>query len=364
MTRRVDTTDLLEKRVKSRFSHRIIQCYPPAEPEEWSDVVRKTLDTRVNPLQQVESLKEPTEKTVQVQDSQASTEMQHTAQDEPDLEAFATAWSQEVEDLIGNATFQDALRSITDYSKDVQNLFDLLYSPVLALSGVAPRISLPTFVQAAQAARLDGTIRCLFGLPALPFLFLIAAKHLQTRDRAVFNFEIAFDEVSRFSKRSRRNREGAGTGGLGLNAAVLDATPIAGPRRTPKKAGKGALVTAAAKSATVPEWEDRKRAMAAFELLLSLELILPDAFLSSLSLNLTEGSETKSASSSNSKTKATAETRPPLLVQLRPAPTAVRKEYLRVRCIIEPHVLLAVARERARLGTLSTEVVQWANKGG
>lgn len=43
MTRRPDTTDLLEKRVKSRFSHRIVQCYPPGSLEEWKLLVDKAL---------------------------------------------------------------------------------------------------------------------------------------------------------------------------------------------------------------------------------------------------------------------------------------------------------------------------------
>lgn len=43
MTRRPDTTDLLEKRVKSRFSHRIVQCYPPSALDEWKQLVGKAL---------------------------------------------------------------------------------------------------------------------------------------------------------------------------------------------------------------------------------------------------------------------------------------------------------------------------------
>jgi len=45
MTRRVDTVDLLEKRVKSRFSHRMIHVIPPVTESEknWNKIARQAL---------------------------------------------------------------------------------------------------------------------------------------------------------------------------------------------------------------------------------------------------------------------------------------------------------------------------------
>lgn len=184
-------------------------------------------------------------------------------------------------------------------------------------------------------------------------MLLIAAKHLELRaDRSVFNFEMLLAEMTAFLRRSRREREAAGTGGMGLKAS-----DGAGEPATPtKKAQKSQAATPGSGVGRVADdkgssaaWDDRQRAMLAFEELLSLELLLPDAFLSTLSFGPT----------------AIATGAPPPLVKSTLVPaaakaTAVRREYLRVRSVLEPHVVADVAKARGKKGTLTTDVVQWA----
>lgn len=337
MTRRVDTTDLLEKRVKSRFSHRIVQCYPPAKEEDWKQLVRKTLTVGLDTL------------AVQAEEDDVDDTMS-------DGQAFADAWIQATDQLLDDPRVPSFLSSITDLSRDVQVLFEILYLPILELSPSCPHfVTLERLVQSSTSTLYsDGTLSILYDLPTLPFLFLIASKHLQTRDRSVFNFEVALDEVIRFSKRSRRNREAAGTGGLGLRA---------GEDRPPNTEGSTSLSPSKRKQTTInggsqespSEWEDRRKGMMAFERLLDLEIFLPDAFLASLSF--LGGSTTTTRTIDPKKPTTTA-------IVAKTNNHSVRREYMRVRCICEPNVIVTVAKERGRRGTLATEVVQWATRGG
>lgn len=376
MTRRVDTTDLLEKRVKSRFSHRIVQCFPPASDDEWKEVVSKVF--LCAPSQGEES-------------TTASTQEDNT---------LGKEWQQSATSLLQDADFTTLLTRIADQSKDVHHLFTVLYPPIATLPSVPPiALSAHPFILSYAAQQNDATLSSLYDVPTLPFLLLVAAKHLQTRDRTVFNFEVCFDEVARFSRKSRRNREGAGTGGMGLNmdddlsnindnndndlllpdegGAAPSPRRGAGGARRPRAAGAGAVVRAEEGQGGA-EWEDRKRALMAFDQLLALDLFLPDAFLSTLAYGPTAttttatatGPATASATSSKSASRAAgAAVAPVTAVSLRSgagagASGSVRKEYLRVRSVVEPQVVLAVARERGKRGTLGSEVVQWAARGG
>lgn len=48
LTSRIDVTELLEKRVKSRFSHNIIMLKPPNEPSQLVDRLKNILKLRKN----------------------------------------------------------------------------------------------------------------------------------------------------------------------------------------------------------------------------------------------------------------------------------------------------------------------------
>lgn len=338
MTRRVDTVDLLEKRVKSRFSHRIVQCYPPANMHRWKDLVRNVLTAS------------------------------DTTQDNDDDGTFTSAWNQEVVALLENAQFQSNLTSTIELSQDVQHLFSILY-PVISQLSLATSTITPNqphlYAQAQESLLVDETIRQLYHLPTLAFLFVIAAKQLLLRDRVVFNFEVAFDEVRRFSQRTRREREGAGTGGMGLNA---DKGVMAGDdaKQSPKSRRGNAATTSSASSSSgdgsAPShhpWEDRKKAMMAFEHLLTLEIFLPDAFLSTLASGPTSaGTIATTTTTTDAKRQAAQHTFKTSVN----AHSTVRKEYLRVRSVLNSFVVVEVAKERAAKGTLGTEVAQWASR--
>lgn len=296
MTRRVDTTDLLEKRVKSRFSHRIVQCYPPASADQWLALVEDVLKTGCE-----------------------------RGDDVP----FHTAWIQEVDSLLSQDTFTQFLTSTVELTHDVQHLFDVLYPHVSILSPTNPTLAI------ACTDQEDTTIKQLYDLPTLSFLFLIASKQLALRDRVVFNFEVAFDEIMRFSKRTRRERDAVGATLVGRTTDSPSARRKTGDPTT----------------TIVPPWEDRQRAMMAFEHLLDLDIFLPDAFLSTLaSVEKTTSSSTVTGAVSSTHAMRTSAA----------SGSAPRKEYLRVRSAVDSYVVGQVAKARAAKGTLTVDVAQWA----
>ena len=92
LTSRVDTVDLLEKRVKSRFSHRILHVKPPGNYETFERIVRNAL----SPLAQ--------------DDTSISVDQQ---------QQFAQAWQADVSALFTHPHFRDVLRGIYELSNDV-----------------------------------------------------------------------------------------------------------------------------------------------------------------------------------------------------------------------------------------------------
>lgn len=299
-----------------------------------------------------------------------------------------------------------------DLSRDVQLLFQMLYLPIATLDISRPALSVDNFLASEQSIRRDWIASALlYELPTMCFLLLIASKHLQTRDRTIFNFEMAFDEIAQFGRRSRRDREGARTGGLGLKADEHTALVAL----SPSKKGKRTLDSSCCGHAPLADWEDRSRVMIvsrrvetagrillipiitlrktsesgqAFEQLLSLELFLPEAFLSSLSFgpsSLSAGADRVGSNKKNSTSasdtgtgtgrsqhmriltdrsvilSSTATSSTSIAVS---APATVRKEYLRVRSILDPATIADVAKVRGKRGTLQTDVVQWAVRAG
>ncbi|CAO1631191.1 unnamed protein product [Parajaminaea phylloscopi] len=373
MTRQPDTVDLLEKRVKSRFSHRTIHCYPPGTTDDWLRLVKGVLRIRA-PVQPVG-------------DDDGDDDGEKNAR--AALEVFSAAWKEECQSLLSHEAFRRMITRIVDLSRDVQLLFQILYLPLANLDPTRPALVVDDFLASERSFRKDWVRDVLlYDLPTLPFLLLIASKHLQTRDRAVFNFEMAFEEVAQFGRRSRRNREGAGTGGLGLKAdqgsTSVSMSPLASPYRlgrsrgttsssSPSAAAAAAASTLDLKARAPPpsDWEDRDRALIAFEQLLSLEIFLPDAFLSSLSYgptSLTAGNRGSGGAAAAAAAAATTASSPAStdrsVVITSSTSSSVRREYLRVRSILDAATIVHVAKARSKRGTLTTDVAQWATRAG
>lgn len=130
MTSRVDAADFLEKRVKSRFSHRIVHVLPPSF-DQYMILARMALAAG------------------------ASTATE-----------WGRAWLAEVDQLIQDPTFRACLQGLHDLSGDVRLLYQVLTPPVAALSLTAPFLEPDAFARVAAAQRADPLEALLLGTPA------------------------------------------------------------------------------------------------------------------------------------------------------------------------------------------------------
>ncbi|KAI9000673.1 origin recognition complex subunit 4 C-terminus-domain-containing protein [Trametes punicea] len=182
VTARVDTINLLEKRVKSRFSGRMIRTACPAKVGHWVALTRAVLAA---PLESDDG---------------------------------------QVEKFLGDEAALDALRETYALTRDYQMLRRILTSLTMALSLSSPY---PT------AAKLEAAVtrqRCPSRFPPLHTLtypeicLVIAAVHAQTSGHDVFTFEMlheAFKNQVRTSQSAPVHVEGGGIGMVRCSREVL-----------------------------------------------------------------------------------------------------------------------------------------------
>lgn len=127
MTSRVDAPDYLEKRVKSRFSHRIIHVQPPSL-DQYVILARSSL---------------------------------LGGGETPG--SLGSAWRDEVEALVQEPTFRNFLQGMYDMSGDVRLLYQVLTVPVAALTPEAPQLHAQAFLDAAKTQQADGVQAMLLG---------------------------------------------------------------------------------------------------------------------------------------------------------------------------------------------------------
>lgn len=175
MTTRVDAGDALEKRVKSRFSHRIIHVHPPSV-EQYELIARTALRGGYNA-------------------------------------PCDDAWKDRVEvrllltqRLVHDSRFRVFLHGLHDLSQDVRLLYQAMTVPV-AMDTLEP----DAFLASADAQRVDLHSALLLELTELEMAVLITARHLQLRDKEPFTWEMYFHELQQFVQRVRRDLSSAAT---------------------------------------------------------------------------------------------------------------------------------------------------------
>lgn len=300
LTSRVDTVDLLEKRVKSRFSHRILHVRPPGSYEIFERIVRNALSPIHSDTPSLSAI--PPAKT----------------------QAFTQAWQHEIDALFAHPHVRDVLRRIYELSNDIRMVYRIFTPTLCKLSLLDPSLDVTTLVETASIEIGDATTHILRDLTEPELALLIAVKHLQTRDRNIFNFEMCFDELCRFAARDARERQSA-----------TDPTS-----------------TLTGSAVATPFFADRKIALMSFHSLLSLELVLPESNVMSLSV----GNPVARPSASGVGVRGG---------QVgRSNQATIRKEFWKVRCVLAPNVIVEAVRDRHRQVAISSSLVKWASSHG
>ncbi|XP_048341422.1 origin recognition complex subunit 4 [Sphaerodactylus townsendi] len=168
LTCRLDVLELLEKRVKSRFSHRQIYLTSPFDFKKYASVCKEQLSLP----------SEFPEKN------------------------FAQKWNKNVQSLIEDRTVQAVLQNQFHYSKDLRSLYMLL---MLALSNVTvshPYITASDVLEASKLCGTDSKANIVHGLSVLEFCLVIAMKHLNDiYEGEPFNFQMVYNEYQKFVQR-------------------------------------------------------------------------------------------------------------------------------------------------------------------
>ncbi|XP_035657819.1 origin recognition complex subunit 4-like [Branchiostoma floridae] len=165
LTCRLDVIELLEKRVKSRFSHRQIHLFNSLTFDQYLRVFRSLL---VLPAE--------------FRDKK-----------------FCGKWNKHVESLSDDPGVTSILRKLYDTSKDIRTLKMFLMLPVARICPSHPRLEMSDFVEAHKILTADSKSNTLHGLSVLELCLVVAMRRLSdVFVNQPFNFQMVYNEYQKF----------------------------------------------------------------------------------------------------------------------------------------------------------------------
>ncbi|KAJ7781211.1 origin recognition complex subunit 4 C-terminus-domain-containing protein [Mycena metata] len=166
LTTHVDTINLLEKRVKSRFSGRMLRTASPSQSQDWVELTRGILCPRI---------------------------ANHAEVDETG--DWQRQWEAGVHSFLEDPATIVVLKETFSVTKDVRVLARLLTSVVTQLSPSAPFPTSTHLVSAAAAQRSRPRFSMLHALPYPSLCLLVACVHAETAGHPIFTFEMLREKV-------------------------------------------------------------------------------------------------------------------------------------------------------------------------
>ncbi|KAF5505810.1 Origin recognition complex subunit 4 [Colletotrichum siamense] len=196
-TTRMDVVEMLEKRVKSRFSHRYVYLSMPKSLPAYWNVCKQGLTVD--------------EEDMEVEGIDVSVEGH---------EAFYANWNAMIEVLRKGKSFQNLLQCHYATSKSVSAFWSECILPLSSLSLEAPDLVLPPPAGSAVSLRPPNSkLHILPSLSELDLGLLIAAARLDiVAHTDTVNFAMAYDEYS--SLMGRQRVQSASSGMLALGGGV------------------------------------------------------------------------------------------------------------------------------------------------
>ncbi|KAK7092846.1 origin recognition complex subunit 4-like [Littorina saxatilis] len=168
VTCRFDVVELLEKRVKSRFSHRQIYLFDNV-----------TLDDYVSLCVAYLSLDDTF----------------------PD-DTYRDRWNAHIQDLVKQETVRNVISRQFSLTTNVRDLILLLTPIICTVNPNHPNITVTDFVEAFQMKYTDCKSSMMHGVSILELCLIIAMKHLtEIYDGEPFNFEMVYSEYLKFAQR-------------------------------------------------------------------------------------------------------------------------------------------------------------------
>ncbi|XP_076091500.1 origin recognition complex subunit 4-like [Mytilus galloprovincialis] len=168
VTCRLDVIELLEKRVKSRFSHRQVYFLNNYSYENFCDICMSYLKIESKPVRC----------------------------------DFIKEWNKQVEKLSKDGTVRDVLQQQFHFNKDIRALHHILMYVVCQLNETRPFPTPSDFVEAMKVTSTDSKSAMLHGISILELCLIIAMKHLtDIYDGEPFNFEMVYSEYAKFAQK-------------------------------------------------------------------------------------------------------------------------------------------------------------------
>ncbi|KAK4150920.1 origin recognition complex subunit 4 C-terminus-domain-containing protein [Chaetomidium leptoderma] len=199
LTTRIDVVESLEKRVKSRFSHRYVYLSLPKSLPAFWDVCKQGL----------------------------SIDEEDMALEGVDLklkghDAFWEWWNGKIDSLYQTQGFKDHLESHFFSTKSVSAFLTTCILPLAALSPTAPSLQIPTVAGLSVSLEPpDSKLHLLGSLSDLDLSMLIAAARLDiVAHTDTVNFAMAYDEYTSLMGRQRVQSASSGMLALGGGARV------------------------------------------------------------------------------------------------------------------------------------------------
>ncbi|RKP36505.1 origin recognition complex subunit 4 C-terminus-domain-containing protein [Dimargaris cristalligena] len=174
ITPRLDAVELLEKRVKSRFSHRQISVYPPAQFKSYLQVARNALEVGIHDSRNRKIASTP----------------------------YRTDFNAVVSQLFEHSDFVRLLRRQFDFFRDISSLHRILIPMVAALDADSPYLRLDIFQASVADQLVDMKIETIQDISLLELCLIIAMKQYLDQGIIKFNFEMVYDEYKTLMGRS------------------------------------------------------------------------------------------------------------------------------------------------------------------
>lgn len=202
LTCRLDVIELLEKRVKSRFSHRQIFLYADgAQTQEWEDKLELMRTLLSLPTTAVNEKS----RTTSYLDNCEMHFLKNTFVGDADLvqelpKKWIATWNKHIDQVLTNDKVSQAVQEFFNFD-NLEPTWKLICLEIVAkISDDCPKPTATTIMDVFKKHETDDKVGLLCDLSVMEICLIIAMKHhCEIYDRDPFNFEMIFRRLQKFS---------------------------------------------------------------------------------------------------------------------------------------------------------------------
>lgn len=200
LTCRLDVIELLEKRVKSRFSHRQIFLYNSAQEwEEKLELMRALLSLPVKP-----TVRDPKTAMTYLDNCEMHF-LKNTFDDDSEIlkdlsKGWIASWNKQVDVLLTTDKVAEAIQSYFNFD-NLETTWKLICQEIVAkISEEIPALTEAVVLGVFKKHETDDKVSLLCDLSVMEICLIISMKHhCEIYDRDPFNFEMIFKRLQKFS---------------------------------------------------------------------------------------------------------------------------------------------------------------------